>query len=202
MGREARCTVRYGRQTSAGKALLETSEILFRGEFRLKIPFGRIESVRVVGDDLVLKTLDGTAWFALGPAAAKWAAAILNPRSMLDKLGVKAGMVISVVGAVDAGLARDARARSATVSVGRLLRDSDLIFLFADSATKLARLKTARNSMRLNGGVWVVWPKGGRKLDEDGVRRAAKSAGLVDVKVVSYSPTQSGLKLVIPLANR
>jgi len=64
------------------------------------------------------------------------------------------------------------RTRSATVSVGRLLRDSDLIFLFADSATKLARLKTARNSMRLNGGVWVVWPKGGRKLDEDGVRRA------------------------------
>ena len=38
MGREARCEVHYGRQTSEGKALLETSEILFRGDFRLKIP--------------------------------------------------------------------------------------------------------------------------------------------------------------------
>ena len=202
MGREAVCTVRFGRKSSGGKALLETSEILFRGDFRLKIPFAGIQSLRVVRDRLVVKTADGTASFTLGPQAAKWAEKILNPRTVLDKLGVKAGMVISLLGAPDTGLARDARARSATVSAGRLSRDSDLVFLFADSQSKLRRVKTARNSIRPNGGVWVIWPKGRPQMNENHVRAAAKAAGLVDVKVVSYSPTQTGLKLVIPVASR
>ena len=33
MGNELKCTVRFGKETSEGKALLETSEMLFRGEF-------------------------------------------------------------------------------------------------------------------------------------------------------------------------
>lgn len=202
MGREAICSVRFGRQSSEGKALLETTEILFRGDFRLKIPFSGIQSVRAVGDRLVVKTAEGTASFTLGPEAAKWADRILNPKSALDKLGVKAGMLLSVLGTADPALARDARARSATVSVGRLSRDSDLVFLFAESAPKLGRLRTIRDSMRPNGGVWVVWRKGRPALNENHVRAAAKSAGLVDVKVVSYSPTQTGLKLVIRLADR
>ena len=37
MGNEVTCTVRFGKQESTGKALLETSEILFRGDFRLVI---------------------------------------------------------------------------------------------------------------------------------------------------------------------
>jgi len=202
MGREAVCSVRFGRQTSDGKALLETEEILFRGDFRLKIPFSGIQSVRVVQGRLVVKTKDGTASFALGAEAAKWAERILNPKSVLDKLGVKAGMVISVLGAADPKLARDAKARSATVSAGRLARDSDLVFLFAESVSKLGRLKSARAAMRPNGGIWVIWPKGRPALGGDQVRSAAKSAGLVDVKVVSYSPTHTGLKLVIRVADR
>ena len=42
MGSEQLCTVRTGGKTSKGKALLETSEIIFRGDFRLKIPFESI----------------------------------------------------------------------------------------------------------------------------------------------------------------
>lgn len=202
MGRETVCSVRFGRQTSEGKALLETAEILFRGDFRLKIPFSGIQSVRAIGDRLVVKTKDGTASFTLGPEAAKWAHKILNPRSLLDKLGVKPGMLISVVGGADPKLVRDAKARSATVSAGRLALDSDLVFLFAESATKLGRLKSARGAIRPNGGVWVIWPKGRPAFNEDHVRAGAKAAGLVDVKVVSYSEAQTGLKLMIRVADR
>ena len=49
MGNELKCTARIGKQQSAGKALLETSEIIFRGAFRLKIPFAAIQSLKVVG---------------------------------------------------------------------------------------------------------------------------------------------------------
>ena len=48
MGNEVKCRVRFGKQESEGKALLETSEIIFRGDFRLKIPFATMKSVKVV----------------------------------------------------------------------------------------------------------------------------------------------------------
>ena len=46
--------------------------------------------------------------------------------------------------------------------------------------------------------IWAVWPKGRKKLREDDVRGYALAQGLVDVKVVSFSETLSGLKLMIP----
>ena len=39
MGQQIQCTVRFGKQVSQGKALLETNELVFRGKFRLVIPF-------------------------------------------------------------------------------------------------------------------------------------------------------------------
>ena len=44
MGRELLCTVRTAGKTAGGKALLETSEILFRGDLRLKIPIASLTS--------------------------------------------------------------------------------------------------------------------------------------------------------------
>ena len=63
MGSEVKCRVRFGKQESEGKALLETSEIICRGDFRLKLPFATIQSVKVVGDDLQVETADGVAIF-------------------------------------------------------------------------------------------------------------------------------------------
>jgi len=48
----------------------------------------------------------------------------------------------------------------------------------------------------------VVWPKGSPAVNENDVRDAALGAGLVDVKVVSFSPTRSALKLVFRLRDR
>jgi len=45
MGQEAVCTARFGAKISRGKALLESEALIFRGDFRLAIPFGAIESV-------------------------------------------------------------------------------------------------------------------------------------------------------------
>ena len=46
MGREALCEARLGKQTSRGKALLETSDLLFRGDFRVAVPFKEMTRVR------------------------------------------------------------------------------------------------------------------------------------------------------------
>ena len=91
MGDQASCKVRFGKEESQGKALLETKEILFRGEFRLKIPFSAITSAKAAGGELRLETAEGLATFHLGEAAEKWCRKILHPKSRIEKLGVKPG---------------------------------------------------------------------------------------------------------------
>ena len=47
MGNEVNCTVTQGGKSSTGRALLETSEIIFRGrDVRFKIPFSSISEAR------------------------------------------------------------------------------------------------------------------------------------------------------------
>jgi hypothetical protein len=46
MGQEIKCRVDFSGKSSDGKALLETSEIIFRGAFRLKIPFQTITALQ------------------------------------------------------------------------------------------------------------------------------------------------------------
>src|SRR2546430_9826298 len=103
MGNEATCKVHFDGKQSEGKALLETSEILFRGDFRLKIPFSTVKSAQAVDGELRLQTAEGLAVFQLGNAARKWCEKILHPKSRIEKLGVKRGAKVSLVGGFDAG---------------------------------------------------------------------------------------------------
>ena len=98
MGRELLCTVRSGGKTASGKALLETNEIIFRGDLRLKIPLASLKSVVARDGELHLKWAEGSAVFELGEQAEKWAHKILHPKSTAEKLGIKPGLVISTVG--------------------------------------------------------------------------------------------------------
>ena len=202
MGGEAPCTARFQRRTSAGRALLETSELLFRGDFRLRIRFDEIVTVRAAKGVLRVETAAGVATFDLGPVAERWAEKIRSPKSLIDKLGVKNGHRVSVIGLDDAGFLRDVEARAGTVARGRLKDGSDLVFLGATTTRDLGRMPRLIRAIRRDGAVWVVWKKGVPTLKEDHVRDAALAAGLVDVKVASFSPTHSALKLVIPKAAR
>jgi len=58
MGREAVCTARFGGKSGAGKALLETREVVFRSpELRLHIPFERIQRIEVKNGEKASITL-------------------------------------------------------------------------------------------------------------------------------------------------
>jgi Protein of unknown function (DUF3052) len=203
MGLEATCDVRLGRKRARGRAHLDAAGIQFRGDaFRLAISLRDVRSVEVRRGCLRLELPEGTASFELGPAAEAWALKIRYPRSRADKLGIKPGQRVSVLGIDDPALREELRERSADVREGRLRPGSDLVFFGVERQEKLSRLRTLRASLKADGAVWVVWPKGRKAVREDDVRRAALAAGLVDVKVVSFSDDRSGLKLVIPLSQR
>ncbi len=203
MGSEAVCSVRYGSQASEGKALLETSELIFRGDFRLRIPFAEITSLAGEGGELRVGYAGNVAVFELGRNAGAWAEKIRNPRGLLDKLGVKPGMRVVVLGVEDTDFLTQLRTRVEAQLTDESLSDADLIFYAADRLTDLDRLVDLRSALTPAGALWVVSPKGkGIEVKDTDVMAAARAAGLVDTKVVSFSPTHTALKLVIPKANR
>jgi hypothetical protein len=123
-------------------------------------------------------------------------------RARIDKLGVKPGQRVSVVAVKEPEFDAELATRTDHVSSGRMAKGSNVIFLGVTALRDLGRLGAAERAMARDGAVWVVWPKGRRELNENHVRAAALAAGLVDVKVVAFSPTLSALKLVIPVARR
>jgi hypothetical protein len=202
MGSEARCDVRLNKQTSKGRARLEEKELLFRGDFRLQIPFGDVKSIDVKRGVMTIAFSGGEAAFDLGPDAEKWAEKIRNPKGLLDKLGVKPGMKVSLLGIDDAGFKKQLRARTDEVTEGRAAKGSDIVFVKMTEAKEATRLEALRAAIKPGGAVWVVWPKGQKAFREDDARNAGPAAGLVDVKVASFSDTLSALKMVIPVKDR
>ncbi len=203
MGAEADCRVELNGESSDGRALLESHELIFRGDFRLRIPFRTISSLTSEDGRLTIGFGDTVAVFHLGEKADGWANKIKNPKGLLDKLGVKPGHKISVVSLDDEGFVAELRTRTSDVSTSRPRSSSDAIFLGAADKRSLDRLPALRRNITPGGAIWVVRPKGQDSgLKETDIIAAAKAHGLVDVKVVSFSETHSALKLVIPLDQR
>jgi hypothetical protein len=125
-----------------------------------------------------------------------------STRPLLDKLGVKPEHRAALLNLDDPDFLFQVMGRVAQVYVNRRRVGLDLIFLGIERREDLRRLRTQRNFIAPDGAVWVVWPKGSKDVNENDVRDAALGAGLVDVKVVSFSPSLSALKLVIRLEDR
>jgi len=202
VGNEVKCTVSRGTQESAGKALLETSEILFRGDFRLRIPFSTIKSAKAVDGELRLQTAEGLTVFHLGAAAEKWRDKILHPKSRIEKLGVKPGATVSLLGGFDAEFLAELGALTESVSRGKVATDTKCIFFAADSKEDLGALSKISKSMKGSAALWIVYPKGQKQITELDVLASGRKAGLKDVKVMGFSSTHTALKFVIPVANR
>jgi hypothetical protein len=204
MGYDASCKLTINGKTSTGTAWLEHKDLVFRGPTRLAIPLASITSATAEDGTLHLRFGNRTADFAIGPAASKWASRIMNPPSRLDKLGVKSGMTVAALGIADDSFIAEVEQRGGKVSTRapRAGRPADMIFYGADHRDALKRLADLRKLIHPAGAVWVVRPKGRPEITEAETMAAGKRAGLVDVKVVSFSDTHTAEKFVIPVAQR
>ena len=202
MGAELKCQARFGKQTSDGKALLETKELIFRGEFRLKIPFAQMKSVMAVDGELRIEFAEGKAAFALGPQAEKWAHKILHPKTRIEKLGIKPGAKVAMIGVFEKDFEHELEETTSAVTRGRVAADAELVFFCAESPRALAQSARIAKSVKDATALWIVYPKGRKDITETDVIAAGRAVGLKDVKVVGFSATHTALKFVLPLSNR
>ena len=204
MGYDSACTLTIDGRAFRGTAALEDKELLFRGDVRLLIPLNGIEEARADGGRLVIVFGGRSAALEIGAGMAeKWAKRITSSPSRLDKLGVKPGMRIALVGMDDDTLIEDIGAKGALLETSARSKGLDMIFFAAHAPRDLSRLEAIAGRLEPAGAIWLIRAKGrGAPISERESMAAGKKAGLVDVKVVSYSDTHSAEKYVIPVARR
>jgi len=196
MGQELACRIHYRQRTLTGKAYLETDHILFRGDERVKFPLKDVTGVKAAGGLLHLEVAGEAVRLELGAAAEKWAAKILHPPSRAEKLGIKPGLSVRVVGDFHPEFAGDLRGTKSAKG------EADLVFLGAAAKKDLARVVKLAAGLKPAGALWIVYPKGVQTIREIDVLEAGRLAGLKDVKVCGFSATHTALKFVIPAAAR
>ena len=201
MGLDTRCSAAFNNQTSVGRVRLETDYVLFRGDFRVKLSFAAITGISTRDGVLSLKSSDGTLALSLGAGADQWAAKIGSPKSRVEKLGVKPGVRVSVLGVADKAFLAELTAVGADVSM-RVRQSSDQIYVAVESAKDLARFKAVLPSLVPDGAIWAIRRKGLVDASEAATMAAGKAAGLVDVKVARFSETHTAEKFVRPVAAR
>jgi hypothetical protein len=141
MGYETKCRVRVDdragtvREAEAATVLLETDELIVRGEARVRVPRASIE--RITSRDGIVTITSPTAVISLSlgaEAAAKWQKKLAEPPKMLiDKLDVKPGFTVWLHGVTDASLIAQVKARAAKVVTGGSARTCNVAFVQIDA---------------------------------------------------------------------
>lgn len=191
MGREAEVRAVFADGEDFGRLQYEAPRLVFRGARRRVFQGDDLAGLRAEAGDLILA--DG-ARFALGDkAAAAWAQAIANPKSRLDKLGVKPGQRVGVLNVADDALAPELAARDAAPVSDH--HELDILFYGADTPADLDRIPALIPALAAGGALWIVSRKGKAATIKDvEVMGAAKAHGLVDNKVVGFSETLTALR--------
>jgi hypothetical protein len=191
VGREAPVRAVFADGADEGKLQLELPKLIFKGASRKVFEGEALKGVTADGAFLVLA--DGSR-FELGEKpAASWAKAINEPKGRLDKIGVKAGHRVAVIGVEDKTFTQELGDVGA-VPVTEL-KDVDLLFYGADSTEALARIPDLIPVLAETGALWIVSKKGKAATVKDvEVLAAAREAGLVDTKVVAFSTTLTSLR--------
>ena len=115
MGQTIKTKAQFGNKASLGEAHLETDFILFRGDFRLKVHFKDISSVTARDGKLNISFPEGAVIFYLGEKAEVWADKIRNPKSVIDKLGIRPTSRVVVLGIADEKFLRELSKRTKLV---------------------------------------------------------------------------------------
>ena len=126
---------------------------------------------------------------------------------LAKKLGIKEGFCISIMNAPDYYFDLFTDLPSNITIVDDFNEQVNFVHYFTNSLSDLeSQIKVLRNAIVPDGMIWISWPKKASKVstDLDGnlVRGVGLNNGLVDIKVCAVDAIWSGLKFVIPVADR
>ena len=128
-------------------------------------------------------------------------------KDVTDKLGIKPGDAVLVVGAQDRSLVAKARAKSGRAPA-RAGDVADVVLYWPKTASEItAQLRALRKRMTESAGIWVISAKRDRERKDrpylgNDVIALGLAAGLVDNKICSISDDDTAMRFVIRRSER
>ena len=130
-----------------------------------------------------------------------------SARPLVDKLGIKPGARVALVGAPEGFAATLVPLPVGARLTTRLSKGVDVAVMFTTSRARLEKRWDALTAaVGPAGAVWVAWPKRASGVPTDMtdhvVRDVVLPTGWVDVKVAAIDETWSGVRCVLRLKLR
>lgn len=198
MGLELETVVHVGREKARCKVLLESGDVIIRGALRKRMPHAAMVDLAARRGCLEFSFEGQPIAIELGDAAEDWLRRIQHPRTRAQKLGLKVGIRVCLLGPAESGVLREVEEITGTAPSRRLVKSADLVLLFAEEVPDLMRLARVEQLLAIGGAVWVLFPKGRPDLRHEEVVAAAREAGLSQSKSIAFSERLSGLRLSRP----
>lgn len=185
MGREAAAVAHWNGEIAEVKALLESTEIILRGDIRAKISRATISSFSVDDDVLDVTSSGQVLRLDLGHAeATKWAAVLSKPLPTLaQKLGIDPSRKAFVMGHFD-----DAELSKALTDAQTSAREdaSVLVAVIQTEADLTDAIRCAQETPVLP--LWCVYGKGKfATVTDSAIRSTMRESGFVDNKTSGVS---------------
>ncbi len=197
MGREAICECTMGDTTAKVKALLETQELILRGDIHLRAPLhalhhsGSSPSPSASTSTLVpCGSISGPLQRRAGRKKSSH-----SPPSLADKLGIT-NKIVRTIGPVS-----DRALDSALTSAAQIRAENpDLIIACVDTIESLSTaLRDAKKQLARGVPIWFVYRKGpGHPINESAIRTTLRDLGFMDTKVASVSTELTALRFNLP----
>ena len=125
-----------------------------------------------------------------------------STRPLLDKLGVKPGMRVVLVGFEDLAFRAELAERGAVVE-SEPASGVDMVFYRVTEPAELGGIRELRHLIHDRGAIWVLRNKGpDRTVRDVDVIDAGRAFDLIDNKIASFSDTVAAMRLVVPLNRR
>jgi hypothetical protein len=199
MGREAVAVAHWNGEIAEVKALLESTEMILRGEIRARIPRATISNFSVDADTLSVMSSGQLLCLELGHVeATKWAAVLSKPLPTLaEKLGIVGSRRTFVYGHVD-----DAELIKALSGVMTLVR-KDATVLVAILKTEADVAEAIKLGQEIpHCPVWCVYGKGKfATVTDSAIRTEMRASGFVDNKTSGVSDKMTATRYQLRAAS-
>jgi len=185
MGKEAVVEAQIGAEAGTVRVLLESTELIVRGDIRRRFSRSSLVDIAADGDVLRLACDGETVVLKLGATAAvRWAAAIsTSPPTLKTKLGFRENTLAFCSGVIEDSALADAVSGALTQNVG----EADVILACIKNAADL-NAALAIHARRPSVPLWTIYAKGkGAAFAEREVRTALRAKGYRDTKSCAVS---------------
>lgn len=185
MGREALIHAEVGTQAGEVRVLLESTEMILRGDIKRRYLRVEIQQLAVDGEVLQFRSGGDTVRLHLGEKVAQsWADVIAKPPpSLRAKLGLETGALALILGRVTDEALAEATSGSAVTSGAA----AQMIIAVIDGPDCLAEVQRVQGDFP-SLPIWTVYPKGrGIAFGDTAIRTVLRGAGFRDTKSCAVS---------------